>query len=77
MLHQHVKMIASQLKLIASIRAMEIKTASVNAPVIIRRVPMHAHAIPGAIMAVHVRMKANIAELVRHALKKSILYAKT
>ena len=77
MLHQHVKMIAFQLKLIASIPAMVIKTVSANAHVIMRRVPMHVHAIRGAIMAVHARMKANIVGLVRRVLKKSTLFAKT
>ena len=77
MLHQHVKMIAFQLKLIASIPAMVIKTVSANAHVIMRRVPMHVHAILDAIMAVHVHMKASIVALVRRALKKNISYAKT
>ena len=70
-------MIASQPKLIASIRAMVIKIASVNVHVIMRRVPIHVRAIRGAIMAVRARMKVNIVELARRVLKKSILFAKT
>ena len=76
MRQQLAKMIASQPKLIASIRAMAIKIASVNVHVIMRRVLMHVHVTRDALMAVHARMKANIAELVRRVLKKNISYAK-
>ena len=69
-------MIASQPKLIASIRAMAIKIASVNVHVIMHRVLIHVLVIRDALMAVHARMKANIAEHVKPVLKKSILLVK-
>ena len=77
MRHQHAKMIAFQHKLIAYIPVMVIKIASVSAHVIMRRALIHVHAIRGAIMAVHARMKANIVALARRVLKKSILLVKT
>ena len=77
MRQQLAKMIASQPKLIASIRAMAIKIASVNVHVIMHRVLIHVLVIRDALMAVHARMKANTVGLARHVLKKSIFYAKT
>ena len=77
MRHQHAKMIASQHKLIVYIPVMVIKIASASAHVIMRLALIHVHAIRGAIMAVHARMKANIVALARRVLKKSILFVKT